>query len=284
MKTDYGGLLGEIQTTKQSVINEFDQKLPALENAITKSFSQQINNSTSLIERALSQSFVAMGVDIQSSVNLQQQQLRAYEEQKHQLAAISSSISQLKEVIPWQDQGSFPHSTEYALSRYDINNQRQRTPIPSKPASPHCNCNQNAGTTIYHSWYRSYFQKESDVYVIHDRRCPLWYLSRKDTKYRVNVVIFQRFQVFGVLNFSRSPHSSFSGWSISQNLSYRPVVPDNSPAFAIVSKYFDTNPIAEHGRITMYTQLLQDLKEVFQTGQGSPKDTLEDGSNLIRVS
>jgi len=145
-----------------------------------------------------------------------------------------------------------------------------------------CNCSPNISRTRSYLPNRWGLNKENEVFVIHERSCPLWYHSQITTKYSVNVSFLQRIIIFGSLNISRSPYSSIFGWNISQNLTFKAVVPYNTPAATVIHWHMmDPGPRSLEDRIK---SCCQDLKVVFQSGQGSPSDVFDDGTTLIDVS
>ncbi len=104
------------------------------------------------------------------------------------------------------------------------------------------------------------------------------YQSRVVSSYRVDFHLLRRLRVFGAIKFSRSPYASIFGCSISQNLTYRPVVPDDSPAFKVIMRYCRLLPTMPNCYEDIMKRCSQDLRLVFQSGQGSPYDTLPNGT------
>lgn len=145
-----------------------------------------------------------------------------------------------------------------------------------------CSCLPERGVKAFNSFCRRIFQKESETFFIHDRNCPIRYKSERNSKYRVNYVLFGRLRIFGSVDLRRFPYAGVSGWSLSQDLRCHPVVPSNAPPFQVLRRYLTKpDPTALDYCIT---KCLRDLRVVFQSGLGSPRDTLNYGSNLIDVS
>lgn len=155
-------------------------------------------------------------------------------------------------------------------------------------SSSHCTCAVNAGMKkldpLSHLKLRLgnpkwSFYKETEASIIHDRHCPMWYTSRKDTMYRFHSRVFG-WRMSGSLELKRSPHTAFSGWTILPSLNFRPVVSFDSPSFRVVLRYTRS----WHDEPESIANCLRDLITVFQSGRGSPWDVLANGSSLLNVS
>lgn len=100
-----------------------------------------------------------------------------------------------------------------------------------------CTCNytaRHATSTRSNKSYGWVLRRQEDS-AVHERHCPLWYQSRVTTQYDVRFAILRRLGAFGSLNISGSPYGSFFGRGISQSLAFKPIVPDDSPAFRVIS-------------------------------------------------
>jgi hypothetical protein len=258
-------------TVSQSVVAEMDRRLPVLEGSVVNSVAQYIDNSRSSREATLTNS----SAEIKSAFSTHTRQ---------QMMAFASILNEIPE-----GQRQYYMKTESlklpifgsSLPR-SKKRRRKRDQDPVEQKSSGCKCCPNIGRINSSPSYSWGLGKESEAFVIHKRSCPLWYHSQIITKYGVNVLLLQRLRIFGSLSISRSPYASIFGWSISQNLTYRAVVPDDAPAFRVLKKYLATPGFGgcEH----CITSCSQDLRAVFQSGQGSPYDMLTDGTTLVEVS
>ena len=278
--------LGDIQNASaqitQSFAKELAQRLPAFENSITSSLAQRINYSTVSIDNAISQSSVAIRDDIQSSIMLYRKQIDALQEHKLQLKSLAHSLARL---LPLQ---GLEEDCRILLGQNLSSGSSQRRArrsvhSSSREDSSLCNCKPTAGIESFHPSFHWGFSKQREAYFIHDRTCPLWYTSKKDTSYRVNLLLFQRLRVFGSVQVGINPYAAISGLSITQNLSCRYVVPWDAPSFKVLQRY-----LSGQQRFPSFDYCIsgcvRDLRIVFRSGRGSPRDTLEDGCNLIDVS
>ncbi|KAI9770475.1 MAG: hypothetical protein M1839_003190 [Geoglossum umbratile] len=271
-------ILGEIQTmsgqvsqssaaVSQCVMTGMDQRLSMLEGSV----AQHINNSKSSMEATVTNS----SAEIISAFSTQIRQ---------QTMAFASILNEIPE--PQRQYSTKTESSKLPISGSSLPRSKKRRrkrdqyPVEQKPSG--CKCCPNIGRINSSPSYSWGLGKESEAFVIHKRSCPLWYHSQTVTKYGVNVLLLQRLRVFGSLSISRSPYASIFGCSISQNLTYRAVVPDDAPAFKVLRKYLTTPGFGgcEH----YITSCSQDLRAVFQSGQGSPYDTLADGATLAELT
>lgn len=155
-------------------------------------------------------------------------------------------------------------------------------------ASSHCTCGVNSGIknlnllsllNLLPGNPRWNFYKETEASIIHDRHCPMWYSSRKDTMYRFHSRVFG-WRMSGSLELKKPPHTAFSGWTISPSLNFRPVVSFDSPSFRVIWRYI--GPLRSEPE--SIANCLRDFRTVFQSGRGSPWDVLDNGSSLLQVS
>lgn len=255
----------------QSFVAEIDKRLPVLEGSVVASVAHQIDHSRSSIETRLTSEFAK----IQSS-----------------LAALASQqrmvFPSMSNNIPEGQRRPYPttESLELPICEPSLSlkkrKRRQRYQDAIEQKSSGCTCSPINGRISSFQSYRWGFRKESEASIIHERNCPFWYLSKTVTKYSVNFLLLQRLRIFGSINISGSPYASIFGWSLSQNLTYRAVVPDDAPAFKALQRYL-AEPQA-NGYETAVISCCQDLMAIFQGGHGSPSDILTDGTTLIEVS
>jgi hypothetical protein len=275
-------VLGEIQamngqmsqssaTVSQSVVAEMDQRLPVLEGSVVNSVAQHINISKSSIEVTV----INSSAEIKSALSTHtRQQMMAFASILNEIPGGQRQYSTKAESLKLPILGSSLPGSKKRRRKRDQDLVEQKL--------SGCKCCPNIGRINSSQSYSWGLGKESEAFVIHKRNCPLWYHSQIITKYGVNVLLLQRLRIFGSLSISRSPYASIFGWSISQNLTYRAVVPDDAPAFKVLKKYLTTPGFGdcEH----CITSCSQDLRAVFQSGQGSPYDTRTDGITLVEVS
>jgi hypothetical protein len=254
----------------QSVVTEMDQRLLALEGSLVNSLAQLIDNSRKSVEARVTSS--SDQVTSTLSMHTRQQTL--------DFASIFNDISEYQrqdyteqrrlelDVFRW----SLPRSKKRQKQSHDLVNQ--------KPSG--CQCNPNTGRVNRSPAYRWGIGKESELFIIHKRNCPLWYHSQVVTNYSIDIVLLQRLRIFGSLNIHRRPYASSFGWSITQNLTSRAIVPGNAPAFMLLWKYLMRPEF--HDDENLIENCFVDLQAVFQSGQGSPYDMTRDGTTLIEVS
>jgi hypothetical protein len=144
-----------------------------------------------------------------------------------------------------------------------------------------CTCSPDIGQTNLLPRLKWGIGKESERFVIHKRSCPLWYMSQVNTKWSIDFLLY-RLRVFGSLSTTSSPYTSIFGCRISHNLTCRMIVADDAPAFKILEKYADSLRLRRSD--DWMTSCIQELRAVFQSGRGSPYDTLTKGITLIEVS
>ncbi len=252
----------------QSAVAELNQTLSVLQRIVVNSVAQQIDSSRSSIEATVTN----LSVEITSalSAHTTQQMTAILPETREGQRQLYRTTESLKSPIFGP---SFPRSKKKRRKR-------DQDLVEQQPSG--CKCSPSIGRIRTFPFYRYGFGKESEAFVIHKRSCPLWYQSQITRKYGVNFTFLQRLRIFGSLSVSRSPYASIFGTSISQNLTYRAVVPDDAPAFKVLRKYLWI-PGFGHCQHCI-TSCSQDLRTVFQSGYGSPNDTLADGTTLIEVS
>ena len=254
----------------QSIVAEMDQRLLVLEGSVVNSIGQQIDKFRSSIDAAVSNSTAEIKYALSTHT-------------RRQTMAFASILSE----IPEGQRQYYPKTESSELSIFGPalplskkrRGKRDHRPVEQKFSG--CKCSPNIGHISLSPSYRWGLGKESEVFVIHKRSCPLRYHSRIITKYGANIAL-QRLRIFGSLSISRSPYTSIFEWSISQNLTCRAVVPDDAPAFKVLEKYLTAPGFADYEHCI--TSCFQDLRAVFQSGQGSPHDMLTNGTTLIDVS
>ena len=101
----------------------------------------------------------------------------------------------------------------------------------------------------------------------HDRHCPFHQWER-----RVSVRIYISYLLCGAVRASFNIKQGAGGTSISPLLRYHPIVPNNSPAFKVISS----------GRSTAKLSLTR-MRQLFEKGEASPFDINERGQTLLMV-
>ncbi len=289
----YGPVLGEIQSVRGQITNSFsaelDQKLPALKDFLTVSLGQRIDHSTFSTEKAISQCSAAVRADVQALSIICKEQIDILQTQNVRFNAMASSFAGFQEQFLKQGGMALSSASESARS-FCMPTKRRRRPINFvlRQDTSLCKCSPESGFKASYALYLRSFCKESETFFIHDRSCPQWYTSQRNSKYRVDFVLFHRLRIFGSMDLKRLPYAGISGWSIAQNLKCNPVVSCNAPSFKVMRRYFsrlyhldslDAGTLDHH-----ITACLRDLRMVFQSGRGSPHDMLHDGSSILDVS
>jgi hypothetical protein len=254
----------------QSIVAEIDRRLPLLGDSVTSSLAQQIDDCRSSIEARLA----GLSVEIQ-------QALKAGTREQ-----IMTTVSILSEDEQEQEQSyGRTDSLESPIISHSLARLKKKRKLYRGIAVKQtftCNCCPSIGRRCLHPFVRWSFGEKYEEFLIHKRSCPLWYQSQINTKYGVDILLFRRLWISGSINIRSSPYASIFGWTISQNLTCRAVVPAHAPAFKILDKHLrmwklqDCEP--------SITECLTDLRTIFQSGQGSPYDTLSGGTTLIEVS
>ncbi len=242
-----------------------------LKDSIVKTLAQQINKSRGSVEATMTK----MSAEITSALSTHTRQqmmvfasiLNGYSEGQRQIC-LETESSKLPTLEP-------PHPRSKKKRR-----KRDQHSFEQKVSS--YNYSPNMHRIIHFPSHRYDLYKESEASIVHKRSCPMWYHSQIITNYGLNIVFLQRLRISGSLSVNRSPYASIPGVGISQNLTYRAVVPDDAPAFKVLRNYLRTPGFG--GSERCITSCVQDLRAVFQSGYGLPSDTLKDGTTLIKVS
>lgn len=252
----------------QSVVSEMGRMLPLPGDSVISSVSQQINSSRSLIEAAVRNSTAEVKAALETQMRLQ-------------VVAVASLLGG----IPEDERGQACLTLEaqkLPFFRYPISPSKGRGSKVVQRMPLGCNCSANVRCTTscrFHLWGLS---KVGEELVMHERSCPLWYLSRRTTKYGVNILLLKRLRIFGSIHISNSPYASIFGWNISQNLTCSAVVSDDAPSFRVLQRYLSDLEPKDYERCIVSCS--QDLRAVFQSGLGSPQDRRADGMSLFEVS
>jgi hypothetical protein len=282
-KAGHQMIISEIKSAATQITTSFshdqNQRLSAQTDSLTTAIGQRIDTSGYSIENKISQSSAAVISQVQ--VTSTESTMRNMELQRY-LEKISSdqektlhSIQQIQERVLTGSEPFLSLSGAVTTSR---KKKRSRFRSASTDAM-HCTC--DASKVITKLNFMPYFYsrswsilKESEASVIHDRRCPMWYQSRKDTKYRFHSRIFG-WQVSGSLDLRRLAYASFSGCTILPSLNIRPLVSRDAASFRVLRRYL--------WGLSNAANLIRDLRIIFQSGHGSPWD-VHDGRGLLEVS
>ena len=238
--------------------------LPAQGASVISAISREIRDSKGSLEGAVSSSTA----EILSAVNAQ-----AHATQQLSIALASLVGGDSDSQMPYDSTANSLMTSHQTQRR----NRKNRNKPVSTWMSTGCTCRRNAPSAISTRSYSWIFSKESNG-TIHERNCPLWYQSQISTQYGVRFALLQRLGIFGHVSISGSPYQSMFGWSIGHSLSLAPVVPSDSPAFRVIQHHFFWSSSKVDVR-----RCLQDLAIIFRSGQGSPADTLLDGTTLMQV-
>jgi hypothetical protein len=145
-----------------------------------------------------------------------------------------------------------------------------------------CTCSKRFHMTQSHYSlrYLSFYQVTK---LSHDRLCPLYSSSRKTQTLEARFNFCSKFLGFS-LKTAISLTKGAGGLSIAPQLSFRAVVPSDSPAFKLV----DWHPAPMDGPQPFSSQkmlelTLQQLCQLFYQGRGSPTDVTPDGNTILHV-
>jgi hypothetical protein len=249
-----------------SIKAEIDHRLPLLEESVVSSVTQQADELKSSMEAVVAASTAEMKYALDMYTK---QQAEAFASMCHGIPGYPYSESAYLKS---------PLSThQFARSR----RLRKSGQHPCDVRLLGCTCSLDIGQTNLLPRFKWGIGKESERFVIHKRSCPLWYKSQVNTKWSIDFLLY-RLRVFGSLSTTSSPHTSIFGCRISHNLTCRMTVADDAPAFKILEKYHYSPELRIGDDWTI--RCIQELRAVFQSGRGSPYDTLTKGFTLIEVS
>jgi hypothetical protein len=164
----------------------------------------------------------------------------------------------------------------------------ERNDVPSE-ISEMCTCNASITKTLIYPKPWKWFQTTSDVSLIHDRNCPIWYLSQRKVTVQVNFKLLRLF-LSGSIEF-KGGYYSWRNWTAtpSRNLRCSVIVSSNSGAFAILNKLelFLTKsqykPDWCSRRDYALEKCIAAMHEAFSSGKASPHDIDEHGNNILHV-
>jgi hypothetical protein len=160
------------------------------------------------------------------------------------------------------------------------------------PRHSSCTCGLRRVASCSQTWAGPIYYMSSNVCEIHDKACQVWYRSRGQVTYKFYLGI-ARFSISGSIDISYSPFSWMKGWAISPQLTFRPTVSNDSPAFRIIYKlmnrygpsYCACNHHKDREVMLLWANShLQQLAAMFRRGKASPYDANLQGENLLHVS
>lgn len=266
-----------------------DQKLPIFKQSLTTSITESIEKSTLSIESKISQLSDELRPEIQA-VSTQIGHLVRIELQRQGEIIASNhsktlnSLHQIQKNVPI----NLPNHSSQNVSLPTIRRKSKRSHTPMQIDLSQCTCSAKAQVVDYTQklfllklfpWSIALaLRKTFETSMIHDRRCPLWYTSRKQSTYDFYLRALG-LQFSGSIELENSPHTLFSGLTVSPKLKYRPVVSESSPSFKVFSRYCYITGFPQRA-----TDYIEDLKIVFESGNGSPWDILENGDGLLNAS
>ena len=150
----------------------------------------------------------------------------------------------------------------------------------SQPLMPLCSC--NIGTTCQSGTWSSgplNLFHSSSTSRTHQRGCPLRIPPKKKTIIGMRCT-FSGLLLSRLISLSMSISHGAGGLSISPNLTFRAIVSDDSPAFAL---------LAEHSRMTLeevslsWDSISQEIYKLFREHKASPSDVNSTGETLLHV-
>ncbi|KAL3470051.1 hypothetical protein BJX99DRAFT_240167 [Aspergillus californicus] len=166
-----------------------------------------------------------------------------------------------------------PKLLKSLLDTQEENNKAMTSLLPKlqrlrvKKKAPRCRCDRvGAQSRAHRPW------------------CPLQNQSRDLVSLNFRHNFCNRFLGFSITT-SLTMTKGAGGFSISPNLQFRAVVPEDSPAFSLLqsvfrSYIFDISPMIGKSEIR---RTHQELFELFHTGLASPTDTLENGDTILHA-
>lgn len=287
-KDEHQEIINEIQNSATKITNSFvnaqDQKLSAHAQTLITSIARYIDGSGASLKNKISESSADVISQFQATSTELVMLNRA--QQKHLEKIASDHADMLHSLHQIQDR------VLVGAEHLSFSNSRKKKRGFSDNASTdlsHCTCAVNAAIgkldLASHSKLRLgnskwSFCKNTEAFIIHDRRCPMWYSSRKKTTYRFHSQIVG-WLMSGSLELRRSPNIAFSGWTILPSLNFRPVVSIDAPSFRVILRHLGYS--LNNGPASI-ENCLRDLRTVFRSGHGSPWDVLETGKSLLQVS
>jgi hypothetical protein len=211
----------------------------------TKSHIDQTAKQTedlfaSSIEQLGSSVATQMRSDTWTVVNALQQlglDMTQAQDSLHQRLAVSqqSVADQLQEIRQFiRTVHNVPSVHDYEKRRHHPPQQRRRTSAVGISIMDMCTCNvQKSERNFFPNW-RKWLQVTKDVSLVHERKCPVWYTSRRRITAQIHFRLFSLL-VSGSLDFT----GGFYNWhglsdAPSLNLRCYWTVSSNSAAFAIL--------------------------------------------------
>ena len=287
-------IISQVQTvglhTTHSLTNVLDVKLPAIEQSLTSSITEQLDNSTSSVERRVVQSSADIMMKLQTTsaetILLHRDQQKRVEDLASNQAQVLSIMHRLAQNVLGDPENGLTSEMSESLSREKSRRSRKYRQVDSSQ----CTCNVKVHGTVGDRRsvglrlgnLASAFYKERETSTIHDRRCPLWYTSRRSGVYWGHLRVWNQ-HISGSLELKRSLYGLFSGLEILPHIRLRPIVPWDSPSFRVIRRYMYHDAGADVGADAALS-CLNDLRLVFQSGLGSPLDVQANGDNLLHVS
>ncbi|KAF2802203.1 uncharacterized protein BDZ99DRAFT_576907 [Mytilinidion resinicola] len=267
----------DVQQLKQSISTEVQQYTQAATSSITvnmdqgfANLAQSSSNHMQHLERTVAQAQGSLSEEFNSGQQ-----------------SLVTEIRELKYFLQLKMNSNLPQDSTNVISRSQSllprRRHRRKRPTASSEISKLCTCNATITESFFRSRSRKWFQKTSETCLVHAKDCPLWYTSQNKVTMEVNVR-FWRLLVSGFIVLD-SGYYSWRRWSVglSPNLRCHTTVPSGSGVFAILESLRKTLKRSpnKRDREAALEECLAALHKLFSTGEASPHDVDEDGTNML---
>lgn len=277
-----------IQSNVQRLGHSVSTQVQEHTQTLADSFAANMEQNRTYLAQSASSSMQQIELTVTRAQDSLSQELNANQQ------SLVDEIREIKQLIRLQRNSPLSQNSANVSSGPQLplskRRRQRRPPAVISEISELCICNAKITTSVASSYSRKWFQKISDVCLIHDRDCPVWYTSQRKVTVGVNIQIF-RFSISGSIDFSGG-YYSWRNWSAapSPNLRCRTTVTSNSGAFAILTKLNKSLYRQYRKKDRIYhperalTKCLVSLHEAFSVGKASPHDIDEYGNNILHVS
>jgi hypothetical protein len=141
-----------------------------------------------------------------------------------------------------------------------------------------CACQRRSETTVYLTWPISLSRTRTHV---HESHCP--YAAYQAAISDVNMRLWLcSASLKRKINIAIVVSQGLGKWSIVPSLCTYRIVPESSPAFALLQSF--QQKLRTSTALDMWIEPAQDLFRLFQMRQASPYERLADGRTLLHVN
>jgi hypothetical protein len=276
------------QSSTRCIKSHIDQTAKQTEDLVASSIEQL---GSSVATQMRSETWTVVNALQQLELDMTRAQDSLHQRFVVSQQSIANQLQEIRQFIRTVDNVSSVH--EYKKTRrHPLQPQRQISAVGISIMDM-CTCNVQKSERNFFPNRRKWFQVTKDVSLVHERKCAVWYTSRRKITSQIHFRLFN-FLISGSLDFTGGFYN-WHGWSAapSPNLRCYWTVSSNSGAFAILrrlGKTLEKNYGLEDRDAVKRRQHLATLKclnalqQAFSTGRASPHDVNENGFNILHVS